>query len=650
MVLLNILKKHFPNIEVSQYNPKIELTGINYKAFYHKTFSASNLFDKNLPLKDNEIVKVLEILSKGKKTLVIAPVPVIEKLKLVFAYYDNISFETYGTIKGINDKYNKYDLAIALPPKVDILNIIKDGKITGDSIRKELYYKDVPTDYIENNKELNISLWHFKDKYLNELLKQKREALMYQGLFRVKRDTDIKEFITFGNISLKEYGLIPNEILKVKDIYKKDTQKTHQELRDLIRDFTKEVLEKNQFILKSEIYGIYNFLKTVNAETLVNIQSQQKPYNIYNILLEKNWNLTNINVSVKTIEKKYFYEIVNTSLKELKNESDFLDVNFPLIDKPNSKILLKNDSALELAKEFYKDSLFIKSPVQAPAENIISTDDKIKTTMSYENIEKLEADIQELITNVNKLDILDIQKIPAPTYSVNNHLMKLFNKSKLPITSYLDNEINFGSLMTFLDNEPSLRSDFIKANNNNLKSKIHVHDLLLGHKIYLNEYKTFLTNLFLTNLDNNTLDKYSHIEGFNIQIATFNSIDLFMENKFNLDYNHYFNNLDNKKQVLKAFHNYLLDFISKGKIINNNDIEQIKKWLYLYVANKENHFHFTFFYNSIVSNLKVINYFIQSLPPFDYSKTSDYIKTNLTKFLEETLDNSFEKIKELIAV
>ena len=114
---------------------------------------------------------------------------------------------------------------------------------------------------------------------------------------------------------------------------------------------------------------------------------------------------------------------VNTSLKELKNESDFLDVNFPLIDKPNSKILLKNDSALELAKEFYKE-IIQKKPAPAPAENIISTSEKLEAgfnievnnlePITYENISSSVFDDMKLLQN----SISEVRKNLYQGYSV----------------------------------------------------------------------------------------------------------------------------------------------------------------------------------------------------------------------------------------
>jgi len=643
-----LLEALFPNKKIINYKPFFDFLGINYKAIYHKTFSASNLLPEGIPPEETEIYKLIKKLSTGKKTLVVCSKstkeilePLLESEMLFFEHY-----QSEGSIG--SNKHKDCELVIALPPAVELKAIIRKGKVFFGSVNTELIYKSIATGSIENNKELYVELKHFRDKNLNLLLNEAREALIYQALFRVKRDTDIKEFITLGNIPLKQYGLIPNQVLNISDVLpKKEAPKTHQELRAFIKFFLSEILEKQQFILLSDIYALHNLIKDKNAETLINSRFLQLFNNIYSIFLAESRNSTNIMVSVNSLQKKTFDIYVREEIEMLQKELGFIETKFPLLNNPAGKILLKNDSALELAKDFYKDSLFIKSPAPAPKENIIieniPTGDKleadkkeIETTMSYDHIEKLEADIQELSTNVNKLNILEIEKIPQIE---NIDLMKLFKKEKKANISYLDNTINFGSLLTFLDNEPSLRGQFISSSYNTLSNQYYINDCLFDNEIYLNSYKPFLTKKFIESLDSDTIKNHGVRE-----VTAYNSIELLLKNKNSIDYNQYIKN--NKKELTNDLNKYLVRLVLQGQKKGNSYLVDLRKWLYIAVDKREIHFKRTFFYEYIKSNLDKINCQIEAFRKLSF----DDIKICIDDFLAETIDTSFDKIEKTLVV
>jgi len=256
--------------------------------------------------------------------------------------------------------------------------------------------------------------------------------------------------------------------------------------------------------------------------------------------------------------------------------------------------------------------------------------------MSYDHIETLEADMQQLSTNVNKLNILEIEKIPQIE---NIDLMKLFKTEKKANISYLDNTINFGSLLTFLDNEPSLRGQFISSSYNTLSNQYYINDCLFDNEIYLNSYKPFLTKKFIESLDSDTIKKHGVRE-----VTAYNSIELLLKNKNSIDYNQYIKN--NKKELTNDLNKYLVRLVLQGQKKGNSYLVDLRKWLYIAVDKREIHFKRTFFYEYIKSNLDKINCQIEAFRKLSF----DDIKICIDDFLAETIDTSFDKIEKTLVV
>jgi hypothetical protein len=347
-----LLQDIFPNQEIKVFNPPVKMEGITFNLVPNKTFNASNLFPANIDPKEAEITKLIETIAGNKKALAINPKGIKEQLTPVLSEKENITLDSYGDGNRGSNNHKHNDIAIVTPPSINLDGNIRKAKVLYNNIQIETCYKDVATGYIEPHKgEANISLIHFKDKRLNRILNQGREAEIKQGLSRVKRCEAPKEFWLLGNISLKKYGLIPDKIIFSWDIYRKSRADKHEIFKTFAKEFITEYLNKYPGFLKSEIYTLHNLIKFSTAETLDNCQFAVKTYNIYNLLPYFTANLDHIRNTAESIKSRQFYDLFDQALKEL----NLFETNFSLPGKPAGKIILKNEADLEAAKEFYKD-------------------------------------------------------------------------------------------------------------------------------------------------------------------------------------------------------------------------------------------------------------------------------------------------------
>lgn len=458
------LYKHWFNCKVIK--PTVKPDNIKYTLICDKTYTASYLdIDKTL----NDIKDI----AKNDLTLVVVAMDIKEKIECLLP--ENIKVIHYNSSenKGTND-YGHYKKVICFPPKINFDSIIEQGLCLDPTITENNYhYKNISTGYIENNSECFLNIKTFKNKTLKALLENSREAEIYQSLFRIKRrPEDYKEFYVFGNISLNQFGLIPDEI-----IIKKDTNKVSQ-----IRN--KEDFETVKSHLECSIdkLGFYSSLFTLfegnnKAETLVNNDKRLRINIIYNIDLNafiNDCNSLKLNSSNKKTISKY--------LSMLCNNSDFIKVSLPLKDNPKHSIYClpgNEDQAIMKAKEFFKDVLLsevMKQDYQINHTDNVNIDigNSTDSTLLYKNR------VDEQIIN----DSIDIDVAYAKysdkhfellTSKLHNHLhIKASNSSIISIkdidlleqqyyhfieTNDLDRAFNTRFLLE------SFTEDFIELNN-----------------------------------------------------------------------------------------------------------------------------------------------------------------------------------------
>jgi hypothetical protein len=135
-------------------------------------------------------------------------------------------------------------------------------------------------------------------------------------------------------------------------------------------------------MILSEIIVNQSFLQALNIDdnlmtgwfdTLKNLKSTQTLMNIetHGFLINNlNWFSVSFNDSkvLELIKKK-----TDKLVKSLIGKLGFKEINIPIIDKPNHKILYKSDGDILTAKEYFKDVLLKKSektpvPAAAPEE------------------------------------------------------------------------------------------------------------------------------------------------------------------------------------------------------------------------------------------------------------------------------------------
>lgn len=614
---IKLLKALFPNRNILEYKPLIEFTGINYTSINNKTFNTSNLFPQGIPTEETEIYQLILKLSTDKKTLVVGSKTAKNILEPLLKN-DNLFFESYGNNSRGSNKYSDCELVIVLPPSINLDSIIRIGKVFFGSVCTELEYKYIPTGFIKDGKELYISSIQFKDKRLNLILEQIREAEIYQALFRIKRDTKAKEFIVLGNIALKQYGLVPNNVLNSYDILPpKETKKSHQELRDFIKFYLTNILDKQQFVLKSEITNLQNFIKSNVAETIVNSEFGQTSYNIYSLFKEIFPNSTIISVSAIELKKDYFDKIVREEIKKLQKELGFLEEKFPIIDNNTCKILLKNDSALELAKEFYKE-IIQKKPAPAPAENIISTSEKLEAgfnievnnlePITYENISSSVFDDMKLLQN----SISEVRKNLYQGYSV----------------EYLHKELDINFL------------EFMKANNFEYEF-LSKDNLDLDCREY--DYTAFISNKYLDSLDSSTIEKYNvDFTKIFTTVTNFLTAKEQLESTEHSNYDNFVKN--NIVSLITSLEKYLNGLYFKSKILDDNYFIELDNYLEAPNLTINQTYKRVFIYETIIHSIHIINSDIAENNRLKEVKNTSGIKEIILKVL------NFFKLSELIAV
>lgn len=325
----------------------IHIPGIKLNLMPDRTFLAGNF--KEAPEKIIHIAKYINEKSENEKSLLIAPNEIINLISIHLNH--NISTLSYGKHKGRND-FKDYKKTFVLPNKIDFSDIIKESKVIfGNLSDNDLVYNEKESGYIDKStgKELFFTQLGFKEKKLQMLLEQKREAEIIQALFRIKRNEQEKEFYIFGNISLKKYGLAPDNILSSNEIFNPGRVKTFYKIDEFnkIKSIILDILKEHKFITLSELkYAL--FLKINHPETLIQSMLVDFYYNIYISITQ------NDKHSCSNVFSRRFKKIIDHVI----HENNFITEDFSTIKNTKEKIILPDINLLDDAKEFYKDLLF----------------------------------------------------------------------------------------------------------------------------------------------------------------------------------------------------------------------------------------------------------------------------------------------------
>lgn len=454
------LIKHFFDIE-TVYKPTVKPDNIKFTLIADKRYSASYLDIDDTAKKLNEI-------AGNDDTLVIAPKSITEDLKdKVKSNITLINFN--GSENKASNEYCLYKKAVCLMPKIDYQELNKVGLCLDPSITdNDFIYQDVSTGYTENNKEHHLNLKTFKHETSKAVLKNIREAEILQSLFRVKRNDDFKEFYLMGDVSLKEFNLIP-DILITENIKKTEDKIIHKSDFELLKNLFNQSINNIGFFVPS----CTDFKGINKAVTIVNIEKHNGSNNIYNNIAD-NVFFNNCN----TYEGFNVHRnTLNNYLKMLVKNGDYKVLPLPILNNPKHKIYCltgQEDQAIIKAREYFKDILL--------SENMKKT---------YQN------------TSLNDNSIIEGVNIPSDNLTPENSLLNdNLNddiKSKDTQEDKKENIISeIGPTLTPEKQQDTISyADYVRLNIDNLNKFV---DRYLDNRI---EFKMILDSTCFNSLEGN---------------------------------------------------------------------------------------------------------------------------------------------------
>lgn len=348
-----IVSAIFPSVKVTEYKENIYIPGIHYTLVADKTYSTASLYEDMTKSKLKEtFLKIVMTIAGNDKTLLVVSKEIEDFIEKNILLPENIVLVHYfGNSKASND-YKDCKKVIALPPKVNYENIIRIAKVLYPDVDNYQYdYKEVFSGHVDpaTGKGFYFEQIQFKNKKVQALLEQFREAEVYQALFRIKRDSEDKEFFVLGNIDLKCFGLIPDKILMSNEIVpKKSDQKISTEV-DFLEHILLENLHSGKFILNSEL--MKKFYATI-AETQTTRGYPIFSNNIY-IILEDFRVSSDSNDYSDTLKNRTLQDHYRKIRNKLLDKLGFITPNFPTIENNKESIILKSSDDLEEAKQYY---------------------------------------------------------------------------------------------------------------------------------------------------------------------------------------------------------------------------------------------------------------------------------------------------------
>jgi len=336
-----LLKKYFDIEKI--YKPNIKINNIKFTMIADRRYSASYININEIAIKINEI-------SKNDLTLVIVPKPLINELKkLVNPNVTLINF--YGSENKATNDYGNYKKAICLMPKIDFQEMFKIALSIDPSITEsDFTYIFTSTGYVQDNKEHSLNVKTFKHEILKAVLSEYRECELIQSFFRVKRNDDPKEFFLMGDVSLKEFNLIPDILITEKLVNPENKIKKKDEFESIKTLFNSSINQLGFYTTRS-----IKFKDSNKAETIVNNEKQVTSNNIYsnsvNLFINNNKGFESFNLHKDTFDNY---------VKMLVNNGEFIKLSLPLKDNPKHSIYClpgEEDQAIIKAKEYFKDIL-----------------------------------------------------------------------------------------------------------------------------------------------------------------------------------------------------------------------------------------------------------------------------------------------------
>ena len=626
-----LLKKYFDIEKI--YKPNIKINNIKFTMIADRRYSASYININEIAIKINEI-------SKNDLTLVIVPKPLINELKkLVNPNVTLINF--YGSENKATNDYGNYKKAICLMPKIDFQEMFKIALSIDPSITEsDFTYIFTSTGYVQDNKEHSLNVKTFKHEILKAVLSEYRECELIQSFFRVKRNDDTKEFFLMGDVSLKEFNLIPDILITEKLVNPENKIKKKDEFESIKTLFNSSINQLGFYTTRS-----IKFKDSNKAETIVNNEKQVTSNNIYsnsvNLFINNNKGFESFNLHKDTFDNY---------VKMLVNNGEFIKLSLPLKDNPKHSIYClpgyEQESILK-AKEYFKDVLLsecmkkdyqnsskindiIKDSINTPT-NDLSLDIELKNH-SLDNTFKDNIEVFDPAgESVTKVTIQEQKE--NTTMSYDDYVKYNIDYLNKFLDKYLDNRIDFelnldSNFLNSLEsnyNEAIIKEQFYKAYDfefliEKLSNDFDVYKNYVDSAIKENKDLKQVPFIELSDIDYK--NPYIEIDSSYIfkTAKCFDLPDVENKNDIILDnitpkhpYTKFSSEMKRRLEYAKAkakIKEYLLNLKQKNKVINDITLDKLKVWVEM-SNNQDNYNDKRIFYNSIKSNYLEYNRFIQ---------------------------------------
>lgn len=607
-----LLKKYFDIEKI--YKPNIKINNIKFTMIADRRYSASYININEIAIKINEI-------SKNDLTLVIVPKPLINELKkLVNPNVTLINF--YGSENKATNDYGNYKKAICLMPKIDFQEMFKIALSIDPSITEsDFTYIFTSTGYVQDNKEHSLNVKTFKHEILKAVLSEYRECELIQSFFRVKRNDDAKEFFLMGDVSLKEFNLIPDILITEKLVNPENKIKKKDEFESIKTLFNSSINQLGFYTTRS-----IKFKDSNKAETIVNNKKQVTSNNIYsnsvNLFINNNKGFESFNLHKDTFDNY---------VKMLVNNGEFIKLSLPLKDNPKHSIYglpgYEQESILK-AKEYFKDVL-LSECMKEDYQNTSKIDDIIKDSINTPNYD-LNLDIElknDSLDNAFKSN--EVQKevfAPAGGIVTNGTFKEQKENTTMSYDDYVNT--NLSDLYDYLDkflNDKALKNELINDNDFTL-----LEDLLNDSTSKCLTLDCFKYEYLITDIADNLISYNQQIQEL-IDFNKTNSKVISLKEK----YDNYVNT--NKSYLDNKVNDLIHKIANKDKLIDNKLIDYL-----IYITklpldknNIEKSLYYQFLAFNLSENIDKYNLIINKIQVDNDNKGID-------KELRDTkLDNSY---------
>lgn len=624
-----ILKYYGVNV-VKELIETVKADNLEIIQDFSHTFTTSSIKNKDGLINDNYLNLFNELVT-NENTLFLTTKDIeellINKIPCKLGHFNKHDKAT--------NEFKDCETSIITMPKVNYKHIESIARLLKPDLNNFEYdLVEIPTGIIKDGKEYKNYEKRYTEDLINRLIYQKKHALIVQGLSRIRRDfTSKRQVIILGNVSLLEFGIIPNKVTNFLDDIKKGTHK-----KNLLINNISEKLQQKAYIFNSDLdsellrYVTEDIKKQASNiddnsvkdhfSTIEQVETIDTTMFTLNSNIDNNYGNSRKHCNSNSLKVRLSYNQQKTKdkiIKELSLEKSYID-----LDNERKYFYYSKDS--NLSKEEIKAivrtdlNIFIQ-PATAPAE---------KTIIENISSEKLEAGFN---IEVNNLEPITYENISSSVFDD----MKLLQNS----ISEVRKNLYQGYSVEYLHKELDINFlEFMKANNFEYEF-LSKDNLDLDCREY--DYTAFISNKYLDSLDSSTIEKYNvDFTKIFTTVTNFLTAKEQLESTEHSNYDSFVKN--NIVSLIASLEKYLNGLYFKSKILDDNYFIELDNYLEAPNLNINQTYKRVFIYETIIHSIHIINSDIAENNRLKEVKNTSGIKEIILKVL------NFFKLSELIAV